>query len=200
LGDCGSLARHLCFSEYYITLGEKYACFSDIKDMVFSDLPTESHALVQRDSSDSHLDEKLRNSVMPLVRGRHYDSAVRKAFVVLTERLRQAFGVLDDIDGEQLVNAGSGGKGKLAIHLDEPKRKGYRNLFSGFYVVLRNRYAHADVEPDLSEAKAIVEMTNSLLHEVEGIASRSVEEGLNKLMRGAGGSVSGSVGSECRGR
>lgn len=175
--DCGSLGRHLRFLKYYLDRHDKDACYSDIKNIVFSDLPVCLYNLVRRNPEDSYLDEKLKISVMPLIQGAHYDSAIRKAFVVLTDRLRDTFGIADDIDGEELVNTVFGGKGKLQVSLDESKRQSYRNLFSGFYGVYRNKYAHADVYPTLAEVKAVIEMVNSLLSEIESMASRFLEEG-----------------------
>lgn len=174
--DCGNLGRHLHFIRYYLKQNDREACKADIFDIVFSDLPTTLKKLIQDFPSESHLDEKLKNSVLPLIHDGHYDSAIRKSFVVLTDRLRRAFGVGGDVDGDHLVNAVFGGKGKVELRLDDTKKQAYRNLFSGFYAVYRNRHAHADIEPSLAEVKAIIEMTNNLLIEIEEIASQSVED------------------------
>lgn len=113
---------------------------------------------------------------MPLVHGGHYDSAIRKSFVILTDRLRRAFGVNEQLDGEDLVNLVFGKGGKIPIALDEGKKQAFRNLISGFYGVYRNRYAHNDVEPQLAQVGAIVELANSILAEVEEIANESAKK------------------------
>ncbi|MGI6608935.1 MAG: TIGR02391 family protein [Limnochordia bacterium] len=172
--DCGNLGRHLHFMAYYLDRNDKAASYADAKDIVFSDLPTGLRKLIKDNPEESHLDERLNASVMPLVRGGYYDSAIRKAFVVLTDRLRRSFGPDDALDGELLVNAVFGGKGTVDISLDDATKQAYRNLFSGFYGVYRNRYAHGDPDTSLAEVKAVIEMTNNLLREIEHIASRPV--------------------------
>lgn len=174
--DCGNLDRHLHFLQYYLDLNEKTGCESDIRDIVFSDLPSALKKLIKDNPPESHFDQKLKDTVLPLVQGGHYDSAIRKAFVVLTDRLRRAFGVDDKLDGEALVNAVFGQGGKIRVVLDETEKQCYRNLISGFYGVYRNKYAHNDVEPSLSEAKAILEMVNNVLVEIESISSASIAD------------------------
>jgi len=123
----------------------------------------------------SHFDQKLQDAVLPLIQGGHYDSAIRKAFIVLTDRLRSAFGVTDKIDGDDLINLVFGKGGKIPVALNDSKRRCYRNLVSGFYGVYRNKYAHNDIEPSLSEARAILEMCNNIIIEIEKISLESAK-------------------------
>jgi hypothetical protein len=173
--NCGNLGRHLGFLELYLKKNDKVNCHQDIKDILFSDLPAALKSLIAKSADESHIDQRLRDGVMPLVHGGHYDSAIRKSFVILTDRLRRAFGVQDQLDGEDLVNLVFGKGGKIPVALDESKKQAFRNLISGFYGVYRNRYAHNDVEPQLAQVGAIVELANSILAEVEQIANASIK-------------------------
>jgi len=173
--QCGNLGRHLKFIEYYLKRKDKEGCASDIRDILFYDLPATLRSIISQPSVESHFDLKLHDSVLPLINGGHYDSAIRKAFVVLSDRLRRAFGVSNDIDGEELVNQVFGKGGKITVKLDEAKKQCYRNLISGFFGVYRNKYAHNDIEPSLSEAKAILEMTNNIIREIETISMNSTQ-------------------------
>ena len=63
----------------------------------------------------------------------------------------------------------------LLLILDDSKKQCYRNLISGFYGVYRNKYAHHDVKPSLSEVKAILEMVNNIIDEIERISLESAK-------------------------
>jgi Protein of unknown function (Hypoth_ymh) len=173
--QCGNLGRHLHFLDYYLKRNDKQGCTADIRDIVFYDLPAALKNIISSATTESHFDQKLRDAVLPLIQGGHYDSAIRKAFIVLTDRLQRAFGVTDKIDGDELVNLVFGKGGKIPVALDDPKKQCYRNLISGFYGVYRNKYAHHDIEPSLSEAKAILEMANNIIFEIEQISINSAK-------------------------
>jgi hypothetical protein len=51
-----------------------------------------------------------------------------------------------------------------------------RNLVSGFYGVYRNKIAHNDIEPGLAQTKAIMEMANTIILDIEAIATASVAQ------------------------
>ena len=174
--QCGSLGRHLTFLSYYLKRNDKDSCAADIKDILFYDLPATLRGLISEATEDQYLDEKLRDAVHPLLEGGHYDSAIRKTFVVLTDRLRRAFGIKDEVDGEDLVNLVFGKGGKIPVVLDDSKKQALRNLVSGFYGVYRNRYAHNDREADFSGARAIIELANQLLCEIEEVADTSAKQ------------------------
>jgi len=174
--QCGNLGRHLTFLHRYLKANDKVSCAQDIKDIVFFDLPTALRNLVAMSADDKYLDQRIKDGVLPLVNGGHYDSAIRKVFVVLTDRLRRAFGVTDEMDGEDLVNLVFGKGGKIPVALDEGKKQAMRNLISGFYGVYRNRFAHNDVEPDLAQTRAILEMANTIILDIEVLASVSASK------------------------
>lgn len=174
-GQCGSLGRHLNFLSYYLKRNDKEGCSADIKDILFYDLPATLRSLIAGAAEEQFLDEKLRDSVYPLLSGGHYDSAIRKTFIVLTDRLRRAFGVKDEVDGEDLINSVFGKGGKIPVTLSDSKKQALRNLISGFYGVYRNRYAHNDTEAEFKDARAIIEMANQILCEIEAVADESAK-------------------------
>jgi uncharacterized protein (TIGR02391 family) len=174
--QCGNLGRHLTFLHRYLKANDKASCAQDARDIVFFDLPTALRNLVTMSADDAHFDQRLRDAVTPLMSGGHYDSAVRKAFVVLTDRLRRAFGVSDSLDGDDLVNQVFGKGGKLPVALDDSQKQAMRNLISGFYGVYRNRFAHNDIEPDLAQARAVIEMANTIVLDIEALAKESASK------------------------
>jgi hypothetical protein len=178
--QCGSLGRHLQFLDYYLKRDDKESCAGDIRDILRYDLPATLKSLIAQSAEDEHLDKKLKDAVYPLLDGGHNDSAIRKAFVILTDRLRRAFGVKEEIDGEDLVNLVFGKGGRIPVALEEGKKQALRNLISGFYGVYRNKYAHNDKEANPADTRAVVEMANQIILEVEQVALKSAEEASGK--------------------
>jgi hypothetical protein len=116
------------------------------------------------------------DTVVPLLHAGYYDSAIRKCFIVLTDRLRRAFGIEEQLDGEDLVNKLFGKGGRIPVAIEERSKQAFRNFISGFYGIYRNRYAHNDVEPSEAIAESIISITNCILLEVEDIASESAKQ------------------------
>jgi hypothetical protein len=175
--SCGNLGRHLTFLHHYLKSNDKVSCAQDARDILFFDLPATLRNIVAKFADDTHFDQRLRDAVIPLMQGGHYDSAVRKVFVVLTDRLRRAFGVSEQIDGDDLVNLVFGKGGKIPVALDDSAKQAMRNLISGFYGVYRNRYSHNDIQPEVAQARAIIEMANTIILDIETIASSSARRG-----------------------
>ena len=174
--QCASLRRHLTFLTYYLKRNDKDGCAHDIRDILFYDLPTALKSLISQSSESAHLDQRLSDAITPLIEGKHYDSAIRKTFVLLTDRLRRSFGVQEEFDGDNLVNLVFGKGGKVPVALDDAKKQAFRNLISGFYGVFRNRFTHNDVEPSLAQVQTIVEMANTIILEIEAIANASASQ------------------------
>ena len=80
------------------------------------------------------------------------------------------------MDGEDLVNLVFGKGGKIPVALDDAKKQALRNLISGFYGVYRNRFAHNNVDPNLAQTRAIVEMANTIILDIEAISSASAKQ------------------------
>ena len=147
----GNARRHLWWMTKELKKGNVSACKNDIHDLVINDIPGTIAALEKWAKELSFLDEALRVSVVRLIRDRQFDSAIRKAFLLLTERLRTTYSLPADKDGEELVNLIFGRATGFHASLDDSKRQAYRNLMSGLYGVIRNKFAHGDHEPSLAE-------------------------------------------------
>ena len=169
--SCGNLGRHLTFLNRYLEKGDKISCSQDIKDILFTDLPALLRVLISKSEENNHLDSKLRDGVIPLINGGHHDSAIRKVFVLLTERLRRIFNINIPIDGDDLINKIFGSNSKLCGNLNEDQKQAMRNLLSGFYGVFRNNFAHNDIEPDIGQSRAMLEMGNSIILKLEKIVN-----------------------------
>lgn len=169
--SCGNLGRHLTFLNRYLEKGDKISCSQDIKDILFTDLPAFLRVLISKSEENNHLDPKLRDGVIPLINGGHHDSAIRKVFVLLTERMRRIFNITDPIDGDDLINKIFGSNSKLCGSLNEEQKQAMRNLLSGFYGVFRNNFAHNDINPDIGQSRAMLEMGNSIVLKLEAIAA-----------------------------
>lgn len=164
---CGNLGRHLTFLVRNLKKGQKESCLQDIKDIIFFDLPQLFNHLLSLPEDDEEFDPAIKTAIIPLLDGGHYDSAIRKVFVLLTDRIRRKFNVIEQIDGEDLINKIFGGKNTIKLNINDDKKQSMRNLLSGFYGIFRNKFAHNAVDPKQSEVKAVLEMANAILLEIE---------------------------------
>jgi hypothetical protein len=71
------------------------------------------------------------------------------------------------------VNLVFGKGGKIIVEIDDSQKQAMRNLISGFYGVYRNRFSHNDIQPDLAQTRAIIEMANTIILDIEIIAGSS---------------------------
>jgi hypothetical protein len=71
-----------------------------------------------------------------------YDSAVRKAFLVIKQKASTKYHMSAQLDGEDMVNFLFSESGKLRVHKDEKKRKAFRDFVSGFFRFFRNEFMH----------------------------------------------------------
>lgn len=169
------LIRHLWFVELRLRQGYKEACFSDVQDVLYRDLPSGFSSLLTLEADSPHLHGRLAESVTPLVDAGHLASAIRQVFPILSTHLRRRFLIADNIDGDELVNL-IFSQGSTVTRLDGAKKTAYRNLLSGFYGVYRNKYAHQDVDPSLAEVLAVIELANSLIFEMEHVAIQAASQ------------------------
>jgi uncharacterized protein (TIGR02391 family) len=111
------------------------------------------------------LDEELMRRCGHLIHLGAFDEAVRSAFVLLEERLRQSVGQ-ERMTGTQLANfAFSPSKGPLSRQLGHSpsEKEGLRELYSGAFKLFRNPTAHGVVEYSAAEGKAIIGLVDLLL-------------------------------------
>lgn len=159
----GGALRHSHWMIHWLEKGEVESCKSDIVDLTETDLPGAMGALKAWSNGLAYVDADLRQEIAPLIRTRQFDSAIRKAFVVLKTRLCQKFKLDDKIDGVQLVNDLFGKKSEHFPKMDEGERQTYRDLFAGILGLLRNRFAHNNDTPDLVDLDAVITSVNLCL-------------------------------------
>lgn len=159
----GSARRHAGFLIHYLEKGNTTSCSQDIVDICDHDLPAIVKHVRNWSNKMAYVDVDLRAGLSPLVRSREFDSAIRKAFVILKTRLCNKFDIDESIDGPALVNKIFGKDSTLLSNLDAGERQAYRDLLSGMFGLLRNRYAHNDSRPDLAELDAVIANVNLCL-------------------------------------
>ncbi len=159
-----------------IWLGEsdKKNCTSDIREIVFADLPTLERKWHWWTAHGVSV--KVRPAIDKILwkrTGEHLDAgryrdALRAAFPVLTERLRQLRRALKERDGEKLVNELFGSRtGKMLSYADTDTCRGLRDLLCGLYTLNRNHVAHNDVASDGLEAASTIAILHDVLRRLD---------------------------------
>jgi Protein of unknown function (Hypoth_ymh) len=115
------------------------------------------------DSTTLYFDAELRTAVSPLIRTRQFTSAIRTAFVLLTERMRKKFDLPIGTDGAVMVNAVFGSASTHFSKLTNAERQARRDYLAGLYGVLRNKYAHSEPAIDQAELEAALSGVNMAL-------------------------------------
>ena len=111
-------------------------------------------------------DFALRKDLLPLLEAHAFDSAIRKAMVVLKTRVCNKLNLTLEIDGQDLVNKVFGRNTVFVPHLSELQREACRGLFAGLYALIRNRYMHNDEQPTSVELDAVISNVNLFLQVV----------------------------------
>ncbi len=140
---------------------------TDITDICSSDLPGLERRFIDWCVEESHYDQELRDKTLDLLIRREYDSAIRKAFIILKSRLASKFQVSRKLDGAALVNHIYGSNSQLASNLDHDGRQAMRDLLAGLFGIFRNKYGHEDVEAPWHEADAVIAMVNFALKRLD---------------------------------
>jgi uncharacterized protein (TIGR02391 family) len=131
--------------------------------MIFTD--DELNSLRQVIEDQANLDDELRRRCGHLLHLGAFDEAVRSAFVLLEEKLRELIGD-ETLTGTQLANVAFNPKdGPLSKHLGRTKseREGLRELYSGAFKLFRNPTAHGAVGYEAADGKEIVGLVNLFL-------------------------------------
>ncbi|CAG0971379.1 hypothetical protein METP3_01509 [Methanosarcinales archaeon] len=166
-----NLNRHIEFMKLYLKRDEPDKCLGDIEDISKFDLPSLENAFQDWCAIYQHYDTEFSAKISDLLIEKHLDSAVRKAFVILKERMIRTFGMSSDLDGRDLVNQIFGNKGYLAGKIPDPERESMRNLLDGLFGAFRNKYGHEDVKPEWYEVEAILSMINWVLKRIDNYPS-----------------------------
>lgn len=165
----GHARRHLGFLIHYLERDQKTNCESDIEQLCETDFPAMRGFYLEWLGKSAAVDAELQTKVMGLLTKREFDSAIRKSFIVLTERIRSHFKLAKGIDGPELVNQVFGSKSTVALPLDAAQKQAFRDLLAGLYGVYRNKYAHNDCNPDWIEVVGLVSFVNLALRELAGL-------------------------------
>lgn len=152
--------RHLFFVKNHT---KKWG-MHNLNDIIKCDIPKMKEAYIKNLKKFPYLDTELRMECENLLVNGEFDSAVRKAFVVLKNRAVKKYNAPPNKDGEDLVNyLFSGKSGKIQIDSDEKKQNAFRDLCSSLFRVFRNQYAHNLVEDPQYVTEAILATVNMIL-------------------------------------
>jgi uncharacterized protein (TIGR02391 family) len=117
----------------------------------------------------ANFDDELFENCWPLLEAGKYDDAVRKAFLVLEERLRDIADVKGATGRELAQKAFGSGDGPVAkkMRVDQATGNALRELYSGAFGVFRNPTAHhLDVDYNASECQEVITFVNLLLRKL----------------------------------
>jgi uncharacterized protein (TIGR02391 family) len=124
----------------------------------------EMHQIRESIEEQAGLDGELAHRCGHLIHLGAFDEAVRSAFVLLEERLKEAVGH-EEMTGSNLANRAFRADGSLTKLLAHTKseQEGLRELYSGAFKLFRNPTAHGVVNYSAAEGKAIIALVNLLL-------------------------------------
>jgi hypothetical protein len=159
----GEPFRRTGWMMHWLEKGVLDSCRGDIDDLLERDLPAIEKQIKDWSNKLAYVDADLRREIAPLIRTRQFDSAIRKAFVVMKTRLCEKFGIEQTIDGPELVNRLFGKSSDYFPDMNAGTRQSYRDLFAGLFGLIRNEFAHNNAEPHLSDLDAVVANVNLCL-------------------------------------
>ena len=137
--------------------------YQDIIKIIEHDLPAVEEQLRQWANNLSYVDADLRNELRVLIITGQFDSAIRKAFVILKERICYKYGLPKDMDGIDLINKLFGKDSEHFNDMHPREKQAYRDLFAGMFGLVRNRFAHNNVEATLTEMDTVISGINYCL-------------------------------------
>ncbi len=165
--DPSSIIRHSAFIKYWLEKNDKESCRHDIIDILNYDIPKFEEALIDYFDRPADFDEELSQKISKLIEVGEWDSAIRKCFVVLTERLRKRYCPTEKgMDGRDLINHIFGNKSSIDTGFEENDKLALRNLLDGLYGFYRNKWAHSDKDPNRAELDSIVSIINDILRNI----------------------------------
>ncbi len=154
------LSRHVGFMNLYINKKDPKSCLNDIVQICETDI--EALRKIYLDSARSkYVDPELQGNIKSLLKSNELDSAVRKAFLTLTERLRAKYNIGNNRDGLDLINQIFGKSG--CSKLTSSEKESMRNLLAGIYGVFRNDFMHSLNNKRTTEVSTIY-MVNTILN------------------------------------
>ena len=159
-----AFGRHISFIiKNPYTYGE-----GNLSDIINSDLPTIKQLYYEDLKASPHLDIELRMECENLILNCEYDSAIRKAFIVLKERAVKKFDLPNNIDGDVLVKKlFAPESGLILIDDDLKKRREFMNYCTGLFGYFRNSFAHNLVDDPEFVVETVISSINMLLKILE---------------------------------
>ena len=171
--NASKLGGHISWMIEHLSDDNPKSCRCDIDDICNHDIRDIEKAFRKWCQKQDHYDSELVTAISALVLRQEHDSAVRKAFVILKERIAKLFGVPDNLDGPDLVNRVFGQSGCHGLSIDDSERQAIRDLLAGLYGVFRNKYAHTNTSPSWAESDAIISMLNFVLKDLARLKSNA---------------------------
>ncbi|MDB9958358.1 TIGR02391 family protein [Oceanospirillaceae bacterium] len=170
----GNANRHCDWLVYYLNKGDTNRCLSDISDLIEQDFPHLMGEINSWSNDLQYIDEGLRQEIRALVRIGQFDSAIRKCFVVLKTRICETFGLENDKDGEALSNDLFGKKSEYFEGMNGKQKAAMRSYCAGLFGILRNPFAHNNIDASLVDTDVAISSVNYLLktiteHYPEGV-------------------------------
>jgi uncharacterized protein (TIGR02391 family) len=175
--DPTNLRRHLHWLGRRHRDGRPELSDVDVRDLQEHDLPERIAAVVAW--SDGLLDPGLLEAVLPSWQAQDYDSAVRSAFVLLEQRIREAASInpAAGFTGRGLVSRllpGDGisdrwGLDGLMGQLTHGEQRGARELLNGAFGLFRNATAHRSTAYSRDEAEDVLHLLHLCLRLVAKI-------------------------------
>ncbi len=163
----GYTRRHINFMIRYLERSNTASCKQDIDDIVRYDLPEITQQIRQWGNNLQYVDADLRSEISTLIKTNQFDSAIRKAFVVLKTRLCDKFGLDHSIDGQDLVNKIFGQNSEYFSEMLPKQKQAYRDIYAGLFGLMRNRYMHNNIEATLTELDMTISSINYCLRLVD---------------------------------
>lgn len=162
------LGRHIYWTGRNLSDGKPDSCIHDVIQICDTDIDAFEDSYIQYQQR-LFLNKDIPDSILKLLAEENNDSAVRKAFIILTEKLRSKFNIPQNTDGKDLINSIFGKSGQASIAMPSDHRESLRDLLSGMYGVFRNRYMHSNQVEWSYEADIIVGMINILIYRIDSI-------------------------------
>jgi hypothetical protein len=167
-GNYSKTYQHLWFAEHH----PRYLK-DNTKDILNYDLPKLQSEYTAYLKSNPHLDSMLRKECESLLIQGEFDSAIRKAFIVLKERAVKLYKIDRNIDGDVLANfLFAADSGVIKIDPDKDKRIAFRNFVSSLFGYYRNLYAHNLRQDSEAAAEVVFSSINYILKVMEEHAKR----------------------------
>ena len=159
------LSRHVRCLNLYISKHDTKSCLNDIAQICETDIE-ELRKVYLDNARSNYVDSELQGNIKSLLESNELDSAVRKAFLTLTERLRTKYNIGKKRDGIDLINRIFGNSG--CSKLTSSEKESMRNLLAGMYGIFRNDFMHSLNNKKETEISAI-HMVNTILNLLDDI-------------------------------